>query len=58
MIKRMEEEFKYGLMEVDMKANGNRTKPTDMAGWCMLKVIFLKVSGVMIKQMDREHILK
>ena len=58
MTKKMDEVYKYGQMEVDMKVNGNKIRLTDMAEWYMQKVIFLKEIGVMIKLMARVHTLK
>lgn len=55
MIKKTEEVYKYGQMVVDMKVNGNKIRLTDMAGWCMLKVIFLKGIGAMIRRMAKVH---
>ena len=58
MIKKMEEEFKYGLMVVDMKVNGKIIRQMDMEEWSMPKVIYLREIGAMIKQMDKAPILK
>ena len=58
MIKKMEEEFKYGLMVVDMKVNGKIIRQMDMEEWSMPKVIYLREIGAMTKQMDKAPILK
>ena len=58
MIKKMEEEFKYGPMVVDMKVNGKIIRQMDMEEWSTPKVIYLREIGAMTKQMDKAPILK
>jgi hypothetical protein len=58
MIRKMEEEYKYGQMDHDMKDNGAITEPTATEEWFMQKVIFMKVNGSMIKLMEKVHIRK
>jgi hypothetical protein len=58
MIRKMEEEYKYGQMDHDMKDNGAITEPTATEEWSMQKVIFMKVNGSMIKLTEKVHIHK
>lgn len=43
--KDMEEEFKYGLMDQDMKVIGKRIKPIFKEALCMLMEISMKENG-------------
>lgn len=47
---------KYGLMAPNMLDNGNIIKPMDKGLYIMLMEIFIKVNGLMIRLVDREHI--
>jgi hypothetical protein len=58
MIRKMDEEYKYGQMDHDMKDNGAITEPTATEEWSMQKVIFMKVNGSMIKLTEKVHIHK
>jgi hypothetical protein len=58
MIRKMEEEFKYGQMALDMKDNGASIERMVMVEWFMQKVTFMKVNGSMTKLMEKEPILK
>lgn len=49
-------EFKYGLMERDMKGIGKITKPMVKANLFMLTEMFMKENGGMIKLMGLEFI--
>jgi len=55
--KDMEEEFKFGLMEVNTKATGKMIKLTLEENFIMQMEIFMKENGLMIKPMDMESIL-
>lgn len=41
--------FKYGLITLDMKENGAKTKQMVVESFGMLMEIFMKVNGKMIK---------
>ena len=43
--------FKYGLIMLDMKVNGEKIKLTVVESSGMLMVISMRVNGKMIKQM-------
>jgi len=57
-IKKMEEVFKYGQMDHDMKDNGVITEPMATVAWFTLKVIYMKVNGSTIKLMEKGHTRK
>ena len=48
-------EFKFGLMEQNMKVNGGIIKQTVKENFGMQMETFMRVSGKMIKQMDLEY---
>jgi hypothetical protein len=45
IIKDMEEEYKYGMMEVNMKVIGKMIKLISMENYCMLMEIYMKENG-------------
>jgi hypothetical protein len=53
----MEEDIKFGLMEVFMKVTGKMIKLTDAGDWYMQMEIFMTVIGKMIKLMGSVNIL-
>ena len=48
-------EFKFGLMEQNMKVNGGIIKQTVKENFGMQMETFMRVSGKMIKLMDLEY---
>lgn len=50
-------EFRYGLMDPDMRDNGERIKPTDKESCIMLMEMFMKANGLTIKQRESAVIL-
>lgn len=54
MVHGKDQAHSFGQMELAMKVNGATTKQTELANFGMLTVMFMKVSGRMIKQMDTE----
>lgn len=51
----MVREHKFGLMELNTKADGGTIKQTDMVNSTMLMEMYMKVSGKMIRPMEREY---
>ena len=52
----MDMEYKYGLMEQDMRVIGNITKLVERESFGMQMEMYLKDNGKMIKRMDMEFI--
>ena len=52
----MEKEYKYGMMEQNMKVNGKMINQMDMELFTMQMEMFIKEVGKMIKQMEKEYI--
>lgn len=50
----MAQAFRYGLMELSTKENGNSIKLTVKGNSGMQMVMFMKVTGKMIRPMDTE----
>jgi hypothetical protein len=55
--RRIEEVFKYGQMEADTMVSGETAWQMDKEDSFMLKVMFMKVSGLMTKPMATEYTL-
>ena len=53
----MEEEFRFGLMGQDMMDFGGMVWRMVMVDWSMLKVMYMKESGLKIKLMALVYIL-
>ena len=53
-IRKMDEACKFGLMDPGMMAFGEMESLMDMVDWSMLKVMYMKVSGLKTKRMDSE----
>ena len=56
MEKDMVKEYKYGMMEQNMKENGKMINQTDMELFIKRVEMFIKEIGRMIKQMEKEYI--
>ena len=50
-------EYKYGLTDQNILANGKTIKPMDKVFYIMQMVMFIKDNGLMIKHMEKELIL-
>ena len=56
-VKRMAGVFKFGQMARGMTASGRMEWPMGSVDSCMLKVMFMRVSGLKIRQMATEYTL-